>query len=341
MKEALLYEKRDNDVVNCQLCSHRCVIQEGEKGICNVRFNKGGVLYTEVYGSTIAQHVDPIEKKPLYHFYPGTTAFSMATPGCNFKCPWCQNAEISQLPCTDGFYKGEPAKPEEIVSKAQRKGCRSIAYTYTEPTMFFEYALEVSKLARDHGLANVFVTNGYMTEKMLDTYHPYLDAANVDLKSFRDDIYQEYPKARLKPVLNSLKKMKAQGIWLEVTTLIIPGLNDDDEQLRDMTKFIAEELGPDTPWHVSRFHPTYKMTDRPSTPAETLLRAKAIGKEAGLHYIYVGNLMQEESTECHSCGFELMKRMGFACLECHVNKEGCCPECGTPIAGIGMETICA
>ena len=224
MKEAALYEKITKDRVRCNLCAHHCVIADGKLGACHVRKNINGTLYTLVYGRTISQHVDPIEKKPLYHFYPGTSSYSIATPGCNFRCRWCQNWDIAQMPREQGLISGAEASPEQIVAGALASGCQSIAYTYTEPTIFFEYAYDTARLAHEAGIANVYVTNGYMTSDMLEAFHPYLDAANVDLKAFREKTYHRYVGAGLKPVLESMKVMKRLGIWLEVTTLVIPGL---------------------------------------------------------------------------------------------------------------------
>lgn len=335
MKEAMLYEKLSDNRARCNLCAHRCIIADGKKGICLVRENRGGTLYTLVYGRTIAQHVDPVEKKPLFHFYPGSTAYSIATPGCNFRCRWCQNWEISQMPRERHLIMGQEASPEQIVAAAKHAGCRSIAYTYTEPTVFFEYAYDTACLAHEAGLANIYVTNGYMTEEMLETFDPYLDAANVDLKAFRDETYRKYVGAHLQPVLDAMKAMKRLGIWLEVTTLVIPGVNDDDGELKDAADFVATELGPDTPWHISRFFPAYKMTDVPPTPIETLQRAREIGLEAGLCYVYVGNVPDEENTTCHKCGRLLIRRVGFHVVENHVS-DGRCPYCGAPVAGVGM-----
>ncbi len=336
MIEARLYEKLDEERVHCHLCAHECRIQEGHQGVCQVRENRAGTLYTLVYGQTIAQHVDPIEKKPLYHFYPGSSAFSIATPGCNFRCRWCQNWSISQLPRERRFVAGRASKPEEIVEAAQRANCTSIAYTYTEPTIFYEYAYDVSVLAREAGLKNVFVTNGFMTGEMLEAYDPYLDAANVDLKAFREETYRRYVGARLAPILEAMKKMKALGIWLEVTTLIIPGINDEDAELQDAANFIAEELGAETPWHLSRFTPMYEMSDRPPTPIATLRRAEEIGKAAGLHYVYVGNIVGESNTDCHNCGALLTRRSGFRILSNRITEEATCSNCGAGVAGVGM-----
>jgi len=340
MKEAMLYEKLSEGKVRCNLCVHRCVIVDGKKGICQVRENQGGTLYTLVYGRTIAQYVDPVEKKPLFHFYPGSTAYSIATPGCNFRCHWCMNWEISQMPRERPLIMvEEEASPEQIVAAAKRAGCRSIAYTYTEPTIFFEYAYDTARLAHDAGLANIYVTNGYMTEEMLQTFQPYLDAANVDLKAFRDETYRKYVGARLQPVLDSVKWMKARGIWLEVTTLVIPGINDDPAELKDAAEFVANELGVDTPWHITCFFPAYKMTDVPPTPVETLNRAREIGLEAGLHYVYVGNVPGEENTFCYGCGRLLIRHAGYWILENHVQPDGRCPDCGAPVAGVGLESV--
>ena len=338
MKEALLYKKLENNNVRCNLCAHHCVITDGKKGVCQVRENQNGVLYTLVYGRTITQHVDPIEKKPLFHFHPGSTAYSVATPGCNFRCQWCQNWEISQMPREQHLAAGHKATPEHIVATAQRSGCRSIAYTYTEPTIFFEYAYDTARLAHAAGLANLYITNGYMTAEMLDTFHPYLDAANVDLKAFREKTYHRYVGASLQPVLDSMKAMKQLGIWLEVTTLVIPGLNDDSAELRDAAQFVAQELGVDTPWHISRFFPAYKMTDVPPTPLATLQRARQIGLEEGLNYVYVGNIPDDngQNTYCPGCGRSLIGRKGYRIVTNDI-LAGRCPTCDTPIAGVVAE----
>ena len=335
-QEAKLYDKLSDNRVRCNLCAHRCVIVPGKKGVCQVRENRGGTLYTLVYGQTIAQHVDPVEKKPLFHFYPGSTAFSVATPGCNFRCRWCQNSEISQMPRERHLVMGEKASPAQIVAAAREAGCCSIAYTYTEPTIFFEYAYDTARLAHEAGLANIYVTNGYMTEEMLQTFHPYLDAANVDLKAFRDETYRKYVGAWLQPVLDAMQVMKRLGIWLEVTTLVIPGINDDPAELREAARFVAQNLGVETPWHISRFFPSYRMLDVPPTPVATLQQAREIGLEEGLRYIYIGNVRGEENTTCHKCGQLLVARSGFRVTR-NVVRDGRCPECGAPVAGVGMD----
>ena len=335
MKEALLYDKMENSDVRCTLCAHRCLISDGKKGICQVRQNRGGTLYTLVYGRTISNNVDPVEKKPLYHFYPGSTAYSIATPGCNFRCQWCQNWEISQMPRERDLVLGDEATPEQVVVAAKNSGCRSIAYTYTEPTVFFEYAYDIAQESHRAEIANIYVTNGYMTGEMLDTFYPYLDAANVDLKAFQDETYRKLVGGRLQPVLDSLKKIKQQDVWVEVTTLVIPGINDEPSELQDIAEFIVQELGPETPWHISRFFPTYKLTDVPPTSVETMDKAEEIGRAAGLHYVYLGNLHGETNTFCHHCGQLLVQRLGYRIVRNDVS-EGKCPHCGMPVAGVGI-----
>lgn len=335
MKRALLFEKLDKERVRCNLCAHHCVIAVGKLGVCNVRQNVDGTLYTLVYDRTISQNVDPIEKKPLYHFYPGSKSYSIATPGCNFRCRWCQNWEISQMPREQHFIAGREAPAEQIVAGARRSSCQSIAYTYTEPTIFFEYAYDTARLAHESGIANVYVTNGYMTAEMLALLHPYLDGANVDLKAFCKKTYQRLVGAGLGPVLDSMKRMKALGIWLEVTTLVIPGINDGPKELREVAQFISQELGPETPWHISRFHPGYLMADRPPTPVRTLQQAQEIGLEEGLYYVYQGNVAGESNTYCHECGQLLIRRRGYWIAADNI-RDGRCPSCSTPVAGIGM-----
>lgn len=334
--EAYLYEALEDKKVKCNLCSHRCMIKDGRRGICGVRQNEGGILKTLVYGNLIARHIDPIEKKPLFHFLPGTLSYSIATVGCNFRCRFCQNADIAQMP-TDhkGMIMGDACTPAAVVDAAQRGGCRSIAYTYTEPTVFFEFAYETAKLAHDRGIRNVFVTNGYMTAEALEMIHPYLDAANVDLKAFSDKYYKELCGAGLQHVQATLKLMKTRGIFVEVTTLIVPELNDDTAELRGLAEFIAQDLGAETPWHISRFHPTYKLVDRPPTPVKTLLKARDIGLKAGLRYVYTGNVPGNaaENTFCYSCGEKVIERWGFQAGKLRI-KDGQCENCGARIDGV-------
>ena len=334
--EARWYDRLDDGRVQCRLCAHRCTISDGKRGICQVRQNEGGTLYSLVYGRTISQNADPIEKKPLFHVEPGSLSFSIATPGCNFRCLFCQNADISQMPREQHLIMGHPASPEQIVKAARRQQCRSIAYTYTEPTIFSEYAIDVAGVAHAAGLLNVYVTNGYMTGELLDDLHPYLDAANVDLKAFRDEFYRQMCGARLAPVLDTLRTMKRLGIWVEITTLLIPDSNDDPGELRELAGFIAHDLGVDTPWHISRFHPTYNLIDKPMTPLDTLERAAQIGRDAGLRYIYVGNVPgRGANTYCHQCGRLLVERYGFY-VRAYQIEDGACSRCHTPVAGLGM-----
>jgi pyruvate formate lyase activating enzyme len=334
--EAYLFESLEDKKVKCNLCSHRCVIKDGRRGICSVRENRGGVLNTLVYGKIIARHIDPIEKKPLFHFLPGTLSYSIATVGCNFRCRFCQNADIAQMPADHkGAIMGESFTPGQVVAGAERGGCQSISYTYTEPTIFFEFAYDTAKLAHQKGIRNVFVTNGYMTAEALEMISPYLDAANVDLKAFSDKYYKDLCAAKLHHVQASLRRMKSLGIYVEVTTLIVPGLNDDKAELKELAGFIAGDLGPETPWHISRFHPTYKLTDRPSTPLKTLAMAREIGLQVGLRYVYMGNVPGDagENTFCPGCGEMVIERWGFQVGNIRI-KDGKCSQCGTIIDGV-------
>lgn len=336
--EAWLYEPFKEKSVRCNLCRHRCIVKDGERGICGVRENHDGVLNTLVYGRVIASHIDPIEKKPLFHVMPGSLSFSVATVGCNFKCRFCQNADIAQMPADQGGnIRGSRVKPEDVVQAALNGSCKSIAYTYTEPTIYFEFAFDTAKMAAQKGLKNVFVTNGYMSSEALNMISPYLDGANVDLKAFRDDFYKSYCGARIEPVKETLQEMKALGIMVEITTLLIPGLNDSTGELTELAEFICKELGPETPWHISRFHPTYRMTDRPPTPVDTIISACDIGIKSGLRYVYVGNVPGEsgESTYCYNCGDLLIQRWGFS-IQKNAVESGLCPHCGVEIDGIGM-----
>lgn len=317
MIEAKLYKKLKGKKIRCSLCNHRCLIPDGKNGVCGVRLSKDGRLYSLVYGRPISVNLDPIEKKPLYHFMPGTSTLSFGTFGCNLRCDWCQNWEISQFPkltvnskqLTDNDY----ISPKTIIAEAKKLNCPSISYTYTEPTIFFEYALDTMKLAHQAGLKNIWVSNGYFSKKCFEEIEPYLDAINVDLKSFDDKIYLKYCGARLQPVLDNLERIAAtkhlrgeskpktpprwtethlgggNKIHLEITTLLIPGINDDEKQLKQIAKFIAS-LDKNIPWHLSRFFPCYKMTKVDPTPISTLKKAKSIGQKAGLKYVYLGNI---------------------------------------------------
>ncbi len=332
----MFYEKLDDNSVNCNLCKHRCKnIGESKRGLCGVRENIDGKLFSLVYGRLIARSVDPIEKKPLFHFLPGSLSYSISTVGCNFRCDNCQNFDISQMPRERKAIIGRETAPESVVLAAKQNGCKSIAYTYTEPTIFFEYALDVAKLAKKEGLKNVFVTNGYITEEALREIAPYLDAANIDLKSFSDDFYRNHCGARLKPVLDSIKLHKKLGIWVELTTLVIPTLNDSKKELQQIASFIKDEVGPETSWHVSGFRPMYRLLDVTSTPVTTLQKARQIGLKTGLKYVYVGNVPGEngESTFCPKCGKILIHRIGYRINENRIENSKC-PFCKTKIDGV-------
>jgi pyruvate formate lyase activating enzyme len=336
MKEALLYEKLADQKVHCYLCNHHCQISDGKRGICAVRENHRGTLYTLVYRKLISRNVDPIEKKPMFHFAPGSQSFSIAAVGCNFRCDFCQNYQISQMPRDEKRIVGEDVSPEEIVATAIKTGCRTIAYTYTEPTIYFEYAYDIARLATPAGLKNIFVTNGYMTEDALRTIHPHLHGANVDLKAFGEDFYQKRCGGKLAGVLQSLRVMKELGVWVEITTLIIPGLNENEEELKNLAQFIAS-LGPETPWHISRFHPMYKMLDRSPTSVQILEKARKIGMDAGLRYVYTGNVPGDtgEDTYCYHCGNLLVDRMGFQVRKYRIQGKKCY-HCGSPIDGVDL-----
>lgn len=333
IREAMFYEKIGDNFVHCFLCSHHCKIAEGKRGICGVRENVGGNLYSLVFGKLAASAVDPIEKKPLFHFLPGSRAYSIATVGCNFRCLNCQNYDISQMPKPQKPVFGEEVSPEEIVETANLYKCESIAYTYTEPTIFFEYAYETAKLAKKEGIRNVFVSNGYISEEALKTIAPYLDANNIDLKSFSDDFYRKVCGARLDPILDAIKLHKELGIWIEITTLVIPSLNDSEENFRKIAEFI-KNLDEGIPWHVSRFYPAYKLHDMPSTPVSVLDKAKKIGLEAGLKYVYQGNVPGEgENTYCPNCGKLLIQRQRYD-VKLYELIDSKCPQCGSKIDGV-------
>ncbi|WP_029898259.1 AmmeMemoRadiSam system radical SAM enzyme [Desulfohalovibrio reitneri] len=334
MREALLWRPRSQNRVQCELCSQYCLIKDGERGKCGVRLNQGGTLFTLVFDKVAAANLDPIEKKPLYHFLPGTTSFSIGTQGCNIACGFCQNYSLSQSPKEGRDPTGEAITPERIVATAKDLGAASISYTYSEPTIFFELVMETARLAVEEGLKNILVSNGFMTDKMLDSCKDVIHAANVDLKAFTDRFYKELCDARLNPVLDNLRHIRRLGWHLEVTSLIIPNWNDSEDELRQMAGFIANDLGKSTPWHLSRYHPTYKMTE-PSTPVETLERAFAIGKEAGLEYVYLGNVPGHDSnsTKCPECGCVCIKRSGYQ-VAGPVREDGSCPECGHKTEGV-------
>jgi pyruvate formate lyase activating enzyme len=359
LQPALYQEPMADHFVRCTLCPHDFKIASDHRGVCGVRINHGGQLFTRVADRIVSAEVDPIEKKPLFHFLPGSTAYSIATVGCNFRCRFCQNWTISQWPklrelvdrseettsassehpssewCAESeppetrWGIGTPVAPSELVAQAERTGCRSIAYTYTEPTIFYELALATARLASADGIGNIFVTNGFISLDPLREIAPYLGAANIDIKSFRDSYYKKLCGARLEPVLAAIREYKKLGVWIELTTLLIPGLNDEDGELRDIVRFIKAELGPDVPWHISRFFPAYKMEHWRETPISSLLRAREIGQEEGLRYIYLGNVPQEEGAEntvCPGCGTVVIRRSGFSVVDNRL-QVGRCPNC--------------
>jgi len=337
-KEALLWEPAEDKKVRCNLCNWRCVIADGKLGRCCVRKNAGGVLYSLNYDKVCSANADPIEKKPLFHFQPGTSSFSIAAMGCNFRCVFCQNWQISQAAIESGRIDGQAISPEQIVAGAVRYGCKSIAYTYTEPTIFMELCHDCGRLAKQRGLTNVFVSNGYMTREAIELASEWLDGINVDLKAFSEDYYKNLCKAHLQPVLDTISYIaKETDIWLEVTTLVVPDQNDSEDELKQIADFIVSSAGPDVPWHISRFHPQYQYTDSGPTPMSTLERAYEIGKSAGLHYVYLGNApgAKSESTFCHKCGRLLIERFGYHVSANHI-KDSRCPDCGAQIAGFEL-----
>jgi len=336
MKKAMLYEARDENKVHCHLCSHQCRIHQGKRGICGVRENREGTLYTLVYGKIVAGHVDPIEKKPLFNFMPGSKAYSIGTVGCNFRCKHCQNSEISQYPhAHGGNIVGENQTPEQVVQSAKATGCATIAYTYTEPTIFFEFAYDTAAIAHREGIKNVFVSNGYMSAEAAHQIAPHLDAINIDVKAFTSKFYKEVCGARLEPVLETVQRMKDLGVWVEITTLIIPGLNDSKEELQEIARFI-KSVGREVPWHVTAFFPTYQMIDRPPTPVTTLRLAREIGITEGLRYVYEGNVPDAgENTYCHGCKAVVIERSGFRFVHNRL-QDGKCPACGQITDGVGM-----
>ncbi len=365
LQAALYYESLPDQFVQCTLCPHDCKIAPDHRGACGVRINRGGHLFTLVGNHIVSSEIDPIEKKPLFHFLPGSSAYSIATVGCNFRCRFCQNWTISQWPklkelvdrgdevtasvgehpadewCAETeppeerWGIGSPVAPSDLVEEAKRTGCASIAYTYTEPTIFYELALTTARLASAAGLGNVFVTNGFISLDPLREISPYLSAANIDLKSFRDSYYKKLCGARLELVLAAIREYKKLGVWIELTTLLIPGLNDEEQELKDIAHFIKTELGEDAPWHISRFFPSYKMNHWPETPIRSLLRAREIGQEEGLRYVYLGNVPQEEGAEttvCPVCRTVVIRRWGLTVVENRL-RAGRCQDCGQFVMG--------
>ncbi len=330
MKEAYLYKKLDNKRVQCKNCAHYCVIEPGKRGICGVRENIDGKLYALNYQKAIAVNIDPIEKKPFFHFLPGSHSLSIATVGCNLRCLSCQNWDISQGFKEKKEIPGQNLTPKDIVKLAIKNNLPNISYTYTEPTIFLEYALDTMKLAKKEGIKNTWVSNGFMTEESAKLVIPYLDANNIDIKSFSDEFYKKYCGAKLKPVLETAKLMKKSGVWVEITTLVIPTLSDSEQMFKEIAKFIKTELGPETPWHITQFSGaiSWKLQHLPETPVKTLEKAYNIGKETGLRYVYTGNIpgLPSEDTICPKCKALAIDRTGYIIKR--YDKNGKCPECG-------------
>ena len=338
MKESYNYKKLSKGKMQCLTCSHFCAPLEGKRGKCGVRENVEGKLFALNYGKLIASNIDPIEKKPLFHFLPGTFSYSISTVGCNLACDFCQNWDISQSPKPKNPIIGEDVKAETVVKEALRTGCQSISYTYTEPTIFLEFALDTMKIAKKKGLFNVWVSNGFMSPQTLKLVIPYLDAVNVDLKSFSEKFYEKVCKARLEPVLENLKELYKKKVHLEVTTLIIPTLNDSKENLQNIARFIKKELSPEVPWHISRFFPAYRLSDLPPTDVKKIHQAYEIGKKEGLKFVYAGNIpgdsidgITTESTYCPKCGKLVAGRAGFEIYNLNLDKKGRCKYCKTDL----------
>jgi pyruvate formate lyase activating enzyme len=333
----ILAEALPDGSVRCNVCAHRCLVRAGREGICHVRENRDGTLWSTAYGRVVASALDPVEKKPLFHVDPGSRIWSIATPGCPFRCVFCQNWEIAQGPRLDLDLPIRRTSPREVLEDALEAESDGIAYTYVEPTVFLEYVLDVGRLARAAGLRNLFITDGYATPEAVRLLAEVIDAANVDLKSFDDAFYRRMCGATLAPVLEAILAMREAGIFLELTTLVIPGHNDDAANLRGLTRWIADELGPETPWHVSRFYPAYQLRDVPPTPADSLRRAADIGREAGLRHVYVGNAQElgAEDTFCAACGALAIERHGYRVTN-HLSVDGDCRACGKRMTGIGI-----
>lgn len=343
MKECLNYKKIDAQTLECLACSHFCKIKEGNAGICGIRQNIGGKLYLLTYGKAAAAHIDPIEKKPFFHFQPGSSSYSFGTIGCNFRCANCQNYDISQMYGLKGKVKeyekmnwGYDLSPKKIVEEALEAGCQSIAYTYTEPTVFLEYCLDTMKLAKKKGLKNIWVSSGFMSNQTLDSAIPYLDAINIDIKSFDDGFYKSNCGGRVSPVLENCKRLVKEKVWLEVTTLVIPTLSDSKKMLRQVAKFIKNELGDFVPWHVSAFSGSisWKLQHLPETPVETIKKAYQSGKDEGLKYVYAGNVWGAADlgrTDCPKCKKAVIERIDYEVTR--RDKSGKCGNCGEKIEG--------
>lgn len=324
------YRYKDDHSITCVLCQHYCTLKEGKNGICGINYNIGGELVNKTYAHPSALHIDPIEKKPLYHFFPGSRSLSLGTVGCNFRCPFCQNYEISQ---TTEVNEDVNYPPKKIVDLALENDCKSISYTYNEPTIWYPYAKDIGVLAKEHGLKNVFVSSGYESHEVLEDMKSWVDAANIDLKSFSHDYYKKVLKTNLDGVLDSLERFTHSDIWLEITTLLIPGVNDSEEEIENMAEFIATKLGNEIPWHFSAFHPDYKMMDTPSTSLNTLAKAREIAQKYGIKYVYLGNIRNDGSTHCPKCGEKIIQRDGYVTEVVCLQESSCC-KCGELIKGV-------
>lgn len=324
------YRYEDENTIICLLCKHYCKLHKGKHAICGVNYNIDSKLVNKTYGHPSVIHIDPIEKKPLYHFLPSSKSLSIGTVGCNFRCPFCQNHSISQTNLID---ESVVYTPQDIVDMAVKNGVQSISYTYNEPTIWYPYAKDIGILAKEKGIKNVFVSSGYESHEVLQDMKSWVDAANIDLKSFSPDYYKKVLKTKLDGVLESLIEFAKSNIWLEITTLIIPGVNDSDEELDKMAEFIASELGLEIPWHLSAFHPDYKMLDTPSTSIETLQKAKEIAQGFGIKYVYLGNVYNDNSTYCLKCQEKLVDRVGFN-SEVKNLVDSKCSNCQQSIKGV-------
>lgn len=329
-KEAILYEKVGK-ALNCKICERRCIISPGKTGFCQMRENMGDKIYNLNYAAVSSAAVDPIEKKPLFHFYPGSMVFSLGSVGCNFRCRYCQNwgisqAELENIPTRD-------MSPEDAIHLTKEYECKSIAWTYNEPTMWFEYTLDSAKIARKEDIKTIYVTNGYMSEESFQEIRPYLDAANIDLKGMREKFYQDLCEARLEPVLDTIVRMYDAKIHIEVTNLMIPGYNDSDEDIRSLVKFMVDEVGVEVPLHFTRFFPQYQMQELPPTEIKYLEKAHKIAKDAGMKYVYIGNVPTKdgENTYCPECGEPVIKRNGFSVMSDKIKETRKCPRCKADI----------
>jgi pyruvate formate lyase activating enzyme len=332
-REALFWEKQPELRAKCVLCPRECLVDDTERGYCGVRENVGGQYQTLVYGALCSANVDPIEKKPLFHYLPGTTAFSVATAGCNLECKFCQNWQISQFRPEQVASAEVP--PARLVEMTVARQCPTIAYTYSEPTVFYEYMHDSAAAARQRGIGSVMISSGYLQEKPLRQLCRQLTAVKIDFKAFSPKFYADMCSGRLEPVLATLETLKDVGIWFEIVTLVVPTLNDSPEEIGALAGWVREHLGPDVPVHFTRFHPTFRVTNLPPTPVATLERCRQIALDAGLHYVYAGNvpLHAGENTYCHGCRQELIRRVGFQ-VASNVIRDGKCPKCDTSIPGV-------